>query len=116
MALASSAVPRSSAAAPTMLPPRRPITSSARSMFVMKSLARPWSRESSWHIGRPRRTLPGSRDGGIAGLAAGGLRPAEPGGYDTALMTVADRPASFVYRRRHLLGIEGLTAGEIVGL
>jgi aspartate carbamoyltransferase catalytic subunit len=31
-------------------------------------------------------------------------------------MTAADRPASFVYRRRHLLGIEGLTAGEIVGL
>ncbi len=42
--------------------------------------------------------------------------PAEPSGYDIALMTVADRPASFVYRRRHLLGIEGLTAGEIVGL
>src|SRR5260221_2344334 len=31
-------------------------------------------------------------------------------------MTAADRPASFLYRRRHLLGIEGLTEGEIASL
>src|SRR5262249_50938761 len=74
------------------------------------------SRESCWQIGRSRRALTGGRYGGFAGVPAAGLWLREPGGYDAALMTVADRTASFVYRRPHLLGIEGLTAGEIVGL